>query len=158
MYDVKQYAFTVFCCSLAISIVEFITPVSCKKQISYITGMIMLTVVISPLTSLPYYIPPDIIKQNVRTTSEVDTNDILEEQFKYNLSQIIQDKLLSSGIFAEDIGIEIIMSDNEIALGGINVTLNDHDFEKCSEIKQMLEKLLEVEVAVDTVGGEKYDG
>ena len=157
MNNVKQYTFTLFCCTLAITIVEILVPSSCKKQISYITGLIMLLTVLSPLSEIIDNISIENEEIMQSAINHVDENEILAEQFKNNVYKIVKDKLDSNGIIANDIRIEIIMSDNELKLGSIKVLLNPSDSDKAVYVKQMLEQYLEVEILV-SAGGESFYG
>lgn len=153
MINVKQYTFTVFCCSIAAALAEYAAPQSCKKQISYITGMIMLINLLSPFTMpLDGSLTADNHTETKAYFDSVSANHIVSDQFKENLSVIIQDKLASVGIIADDIRIEIIMSDNEFSLGDIEVILSGTDEEEAAYADRILEELLEVEIKVVTRG------
>ena len=158
MTSVKQYTFTLFCCSLAAALVEFTAPKGCKKQISYITGMTILIIVLSPLTTLMDDLSFESNDTEYTSYEVITTDDILADQFKYNLKKIIEDKLALSGIFAEDIRIEIIMSDNEIKLGDIEVILKKGYRDKVGYIRQTLEEHLELNISVKIQGGDSDGG
>ena len=154
MNNVKQYTFTLFCCCLAVVLINFISTDSCRKQISYVSGMIILITVLSPLTYLIYGIQKVELQPIETVPIACDQNDILAEQFKFNLSEIIEDKLKSKGIFTDDIRIEIVMSEDKLHLGKIEVALNPSDSKSADDIKNLLERYLDVEITVTTSGGE----
>ncbi len=157
MYDVKFYAFTLFCCSMAVALIEFLVPSGAKKQISYITGMVLLIAILTPAIKLL----DEVLSLNTDTdtgkTDMISAEDIIEEQFEYNLTGMIKDKLEQVGIFAEDIGIEIIMSDDEVTIGYIEVILNDADRDKAGNVKKMLEEYMKINITVKAAGGENIE-
>jgi len=155
MNDVKQLAFTVFCCSIACCIAEQITPETGKKQMHCIIGMILMISVFSPIKELcnvdlnfyDYYTD----RQNI---SAVNTDNLLEQQFKTRLSEIIQNKLSISGIFADEIRIEINMSGQQVDIESITVIFFEYDEQKLKETKYLLSDYLNLDVNVMYIGGE----
>ena len=153
MDDVKYFAFTLLCCSVACRIVEFISPESNKKQITCIIGAILLLCIISPLKSM------DNIDLKITSDDMYDarieeyTEEALIDQFKTRLAERINDKLKASGIFADDIRIEINISEQELSIKSVTVMLYDQDGDKIQKVKSLLEEFLEMDVNVICTGG-----
>ena len=154
MNDVKQLAFTVFCCSIACCITEQITPESFKKQMRCILGITLMICVFAPIKDIldvdlnfdEYY--------SEQQNNEINIDNLLLKQFELRLSEIIRDKLSLSGIFADDIRIEINISEQELSIKSVTVMLYDQDGDKIQKVKSLLREFLEMDVTVICTGGE----
>lgn len=155
MFDVKLFAFTLFCCTSACCIIELLTPENTKKQIRCISGMIILICILSPLKNV---FEVDLNFENYyseQQQSEINVDNILEQEFKTRLKKIIEDKLNSSGIFADDIRIEINISEQQMMLKEITVVFFEYDEQKLKYTQNLLSDYLKTDVKVLYIGGEK---
>jgi len=154
MNDVKQLAFTVFCCSIACCITEQITPESFKKQMRCILGITLMICVFAPIKDIldvdlnfdEYY--------SEQQNNEINIDNLLLKQFELRLSEIIRDKLSLSGIFADDIRIEINISDQQVDLETITIIFFEYDEQKLKDTKHILSNYLNTDVNVMYIGGE----
>lgn len=148
MDNVKYYAFTLLCCSAACRIVEFMSPESCKKQISCVIGMILLICIISPIKQIKDINWDLEFNASDNTQVEANTDDIFVEQFKIRLTEIINDKLNSIGIIADNVRIDINISEQEVSIKSITVTLFNYDKDKIQEVNDILSEYLDMNVTV----------
>lgn len=154
MNDVKQFTFTVFCCAISCCITELITPITAKKQMRCIIGMIILICIFKPI-KLFYGIDLNFDDYYIQQNNySINTDALIEQQFKMRLSEIIQNKLSLSGIFADEIRIEINISDQEVDIKNITVIFHEYDEQKLKDAKYILSDYINMDVNVMYIGGE----
>lgn len=153
MNDVKLYTFTLLCAALASALLNIAAPKKQQKQLEYITGLFLLICVISPLTNvigeidLAELSPPD---AEIR---RIDTDKIIEKEFSNRLQKIIEQKLNSVGIMAEDIRIEITISQEMIEQISVLITLQRQDEENINAVKALIQNELGLDAEIQIAGG-----
>ena len=145
MIDVKLYAFTLLCCSSAAAFIEFLSPKSCKKQLSLITGIIILICIASPFKNLKT-VDFSLSVKAPSVSAAVSTDQILAEQFSERVSKIISEKLETIGIFARDIRIEISIQNDEVKIEKAVIILDDKDRERATEVSKFLSEQLKINI------------
>lgn len=147
MNDIKLWTFTLLVSAMVAAIFENLTPSSQKKQLSYILQMFLLLCLIAPAAGWLGEGPKiDLTSVQEQAVEALDTNKILERQFKVRMTQLISNKLEMLGIFPREIGIDFSVSENVVEVSGVHILLEPKDGQRQNETKKELESFLGIAV------------
>lgn len=147
MNDIKLWTFTLLVSAMVAAIFENLTPSSQKKQLSYILQMFLLLCLIAPAAGWLGDRPKiDLSSVQEQAIEALDTDAILERQFKAKMSQLISNKLEMLGIFPREIGIDFSVSENAVEVSGVHIFLEPKDGQRQNETKKELESFLGIAV------------
>ena len=153
MNGVRLYTFTVLCAALASAILNFASPKKQKKQLDYITGLFLLICIISPFKNVVNELKSFDFSPPEAEINEIDTDELLKNEFAARLQKIIEQKLYSLGINDADIGIEITISEDSVEIDGVLITLPSDEYEKAQSAKELIKKELGIDAQIQIAGG-----
>lgn len=153
MSDIKLWTFTLLASAMVAAIFENLTPASQKKQLNYILQMFLLLCLISPAAGWLNERPPiDLASVQDQAIEAIDTDEILEAQFRAKMTELISNKLEMLGIFPYEIGIDFSVSENAVEVSGVHIFLEPKDRQRQNETKKELESFLGIAVQTAIYG------
>jgi len=153
MNSVKLYAFTVLCAALASAILNFASPKKQKKQLDYITGLFLIICIISPFKNIVTELKSFDFSPPEAEINEINTDELLKNEFTARLQKIIEQKLYSLGINDADIGIEITISKEGVEIADVLITLPSAESEKAQSAKELIKNELGIDAQIQIAGG-----
>ncbi|MBP0980662.1 MAG: hypothetical protein J5968_00495 [Oscillospiraceae bacterium] len=153
MNSVKLYTFTVLCAALASAIFNFASPKKQKKQLEYITGLFLLICIISPFINAVNELKSFDFSPPEAEINEINTDELLKNEFTARLQKIIEQKLYSLGINDADIGIEITISKEGVEIADVLITLPSAESEKAQSAKELIKNELGIDAQIQIAGG-----
>lgn len=148
MEHLKSFCMMICVVSLLSVLIRAVAPNRMKRQVEMAVNLFLLLCLLTPLTriSLPDWQALQV--ENSAQASQLDTDALLGREIERRLEQALSEKLEQSGIFPEEIRIDITVAGDQVEIDSAAVALRTGDEEQSGRARTIAEELLGTTVLV----------
>lgn len=152
MQSARVWAFSLCAAVVLSALMRMLAPKSQKASLSLVVNLFLLLCLLEPLSKVRIIPIPDFLanKSAVTETAQAQADELYTKQIKRRIAAAADEKLRTLGIIAQEVRIDISVSENGFSIDGVWVRLDETDSPRAALAAQALQDYLGLPVAVGT--------